>query len=55
MVLHLFRHEIQGDRFVFVIDNSSSMKGGRLEMAIAELVRTIEGMSPRQSRFTSFS
>ena len=30
----------QGDRFVFVVDNSSSMKDGRLEAAIAELIRS---------------
>ena len=32
----------KGDRFVFVVDNSSSMKGGRLGAAIAELVKTVE-------------
>jgi hypothetical protein len=44
----------KGNRFVFVVDNSSSMKGGRLEMAVAELVRTVEGLSPRQSFYVIF-
>ena len=44
----------QGDRFVFVVDNSSSMNGGRLEAAIAELVRSVGAMSPRQSFYVIF-
>jgi hypothetical protein len=44
----------QGDRFVFVVDNSSSMNNGRLEAAIAELVRSIGAMSPRQSFYVIF-
>ena len=44
----------KGNRFVFVVDNSSSMKGGRLEMAVAELLRTVEGLSPRQSFYVIF-
>jgi hypothetical protein len=43
-----------GDRFVFVVDNSSSMKDGRLEAAIAELVRSVEAMSRRQSFYVIF-
>jgi hypothetical protein len=44
----------QGDRFVFVVDNSSSMKDGRLEAAISELVRSVGAMSPRQSFYVIF-
>jgi hypothetical protein len=44
----------KGNRFVFVVDNSSSMKGGRLEMAVAELVKTVEGLSARQSFYVIF-
>jgi hypothetical protein len=44
----------QGDRFVFVVDNSSSMKNGRLEAAIAELIRSVEGLSPRQAFYVIF-
>ncbi len=44
----------KGNRFVFVVDNSSSMKGGRLEMAVAELIRTVNGLSPRQSFYVIF-
>ncbi len=44
----------QGNRIVFVVDNSSSMKGGRLETAIAELVRSVESLSPRQAFYVIF-
>jgi hypothetical protein len=43
-----------GNRFVFVVDNSSSMKGGRFEAAIAELVRTVEALSAQQSFYVIF-
>ena len=49
-----FGTKSKGDRFVFVIDNSSSMKGGRLEMALAELVKTVESLSSRQSFYVIF-
>jgi hypothetical protein len=49
-----FGTKSKGDRFVFVIDNSSSMKGGRLEMALAELVKTVESLSPKQSFYVIF-
>ena len=44
----------KGNRFVFVVDNSSSMKGGRLERAVAELVKTVDGLSARQSFYVIF-
>jgi hypothetical protein len=44
----------QGNRIVFVVDNSSSMKGGRLETAVAELVRSVESLSPKQSFYVIF-
>jgi hypothetical protein len=44
----------QGDRFVFIVDNSSSMKDGRLEAALAELVRSVEAMGRRQSFYVIF-
>jgi hypothetical protein len=44
----------KGDRFVFVVDNSSSMKGGRLETATAELLKTIDALSPRQVFYVIF-
>jgi hypothetical protein len=49
-----FGTQTKGDRFVFVVDNSSSMKGGRLEMALTELVKTVEGLTPRQSFYVIF-
>ncbi len=44
----------KGDRFVFVVDNSSSMKGGRLEAAIAELLNATSALTPRQSFYVIF-
>jgi hypothetical protein len=49
-----FGTEARGNRFVFVVDNSASMKGGRLEMAEAELIKTVNGLSPRQSFYVIF-
>ena len=44
----------KANRVVFVIDNSSSMKGGRLERAIEELLVSVESMTPRQSFYVIF-
>jgi hypothetical protein len=44
----------KGDRFVFVVDNSSSMKSGRLEAATAELLKTIDSLTPRQAFYVIF-
>jgi hypothetical protein len=44
----------QGNRIVFVVDNSSSMKDGRLDAAVAELVRSVEALSPRQAFYVIF-
>lgn len=49
-----FGTKSKGDRFVFVIDNSSSMKGGRLDLARTELLRTVESLSPKQSFYVIF-
>ncbi len=49
-----FGTKSKGSRFVFVIDNSNSMKGGRLDMARAELLRTVESLSPKQSFYVIF-
>jgi hypothetical protein len=43
-----------GDRFVFIVDNSSSMKNGRLEGAIGELVNSVAAMSRRQWFYVIF-
>ncbi len=44
----------KGNRFVFVIDNSKSMKDGRLEAAVAELLASVGAMSRRQSFYVIF-
>ncbi|HVT30021.1 MAG TPA: hypothetical protein VHE81_18530 [Lacipirellulaceae bacterium] len=49
-----FGTQAKGNRFVFIVDNSSSMKGGRLEMAVAELIRTVDSLTARQSFYVIF-
>lgn len=49
-----FGTHAKGNRFVFVIDNSSSMKNGRLDMARVELLRTVQNLSPKQSFYVIF-
>ncbi len=44
----------KGDRFAFVVDNSSSMKDGRLESAIAELLNATNALTPKQSFYVIF-
>lgn len=49
-----FGTPVQANRVVFVIDNSSSMKNGRLEKALEELVISVESMTLRQSFYVIF-
>jgi len=49
-----FGAKAQGTRFVFVVDNSNSMGGGRFETALNELMKTVEGMTPQQSFYVIF-
>ena len=49
-----FGAQSKGDRFVYVVDNSSSMKGGRLETAVNELLKSVGNLSPRQSFYVIF-
>ena len=43
-----------GSRFVFIVDNSNSMGGGKFETVIDELVRSVQGLSPRQRFYVIF-
>lgn len=43
-----------GNRFVFVVDNSGSMIGGRMETTLMELQRAIFAMSPEQEFYVIF-
>jgi hypothetical protein len=52
--LTFFGTKSSGNRFVFVVDNSSSMKDGRLEAAIAELSRSVDAMGRRQAFYVIF-
>ena len=49
-----FGAKAQGSRFVFVVDNSNSMGGGRFETALNELMKTVDGMAPYQSFYVVF-
>lgn len=43
-----FGAEARGDRFVFVVDNSGTMKEGRMETTMLELLKCVGGMQPHQ-------
>ena len=49
-----FGTKIEGRRIVFVLDNSGSMQGGRLETVIAELLRTVDSLKPDQVFYVVF-
>lgn len=49
-----FGQATSGQKFVFVIDNSGSMKQGRFETALYELQLAVEQMQPRQSFYVLF-
>jgi hypothetical protein len=49
-----FGTKIEGHRIVFVLDNSGSMTGGRLETVIDELIRCIDSLTPDQEFYIVF-
>jgi len=49
-----FGKQIEGRRIVFVLDNSGSMQGGRLETVIAELLRCVESLNDDQEFYVIF-
>jgi hypothetical protein len=49
-----FGQEIKGRRIVFVLDNSGSMQGGRLETVIAELLRCVDSLRDDQEFYVIF-
>jgi hypothetical protein len=49
-----FGQEIEGSRIVFVLDNSGSMQGGRLETVIAELLRCVDSLAKDQEFYVIF-
>jgi len=49
-----FGQQIEGRRIVFVLDNSGSMQGGRLETVIAELLRSVESLNDDQEFYVIF-
>jgi hypothetical protein len=49
-----FGQEIEGRRIVFVLDNSGSMQGGRLETVIAELLRCVDLLREDQEFYVIF-
>lgn len=49
-----FGQEIEGRRIVFVLDNSGSMQGGRLETVISELLRCVDSLRNDQEFYVIF-
>lgn len=49
-----FGARIEGRRIVFVLDNSGSMTGGRLETVIDELERCVDALTPKQEFYVFF-
>jgi von Willebrand factor type A domain len=52
--INFFGTEAVGDRFVFPVDNSGSMKQGRMETTVMELLRSIGSMTKDQSFYIVF-
>jgi hypothetical protein len=52
--VEFFGTEAIGDRIVFLVDNSGSMKQGRMETTVLELLRSIDAMSKDQSFYIVF-
>jgi hypothetical protein len=53
-IAKFFGLEIDGRRIVFVLDNSGSMQGGRLETVIAELLRCVDSLKKDQEFYVLF-
>jgi hypothetical protein len=53
-IAEFFGQKIDGRRIVFVLDNSGSMQGGRLETVIAELRRAVDSLTPEQEFYVIF-
>jgi hypothetical protein len=53
-IAKFFGLEIDGRRIVFVLDNSGSMQGGRLETVIAELLRCVDSLTKDQEFYVLF-
>lgn len=51
---NFFGTKAEGNRFVFVVDNSNSMGRGRFETALNEMVRVVNGFGPRQMFYVIF-
>ncbi|MBX3434325.1 MAG: VWA domain-containing protein [Pirellulales bacterium] len=49
-----FGLQIEGRRIVFILDNSGSMQGGRLETVLAELRRCVDALTPQQEFYVIF-
>jgi hypothetical protein len=49
-----FGAKSSGRSFVFVVDNSNSMIGGRLETAFQELLKAIDALGPKQQFYVVF-
>lgn len=52
--VRFFGAESEARRVAFVVDNSGSMKGGRLETTLIELDRAVQGLSHSQEFYVAF-
>ncbi|MDZ4853004.1 MAG: VWA domain-containing protein [Pirellulaceae bacterium] len=50
----VFGSNLSGTNFVFVIDNSNSMTGGRFETALLQLILTVNQLTPKQRFYVIF-
>lgn len=49
-----FGAEVEGNRIVFLVDNSGGMQNGALEALIAELLKTVAALTPKQNFYVIF-
>jgi len=49
-----FGAKVQGKRILYMLDNSGSMQNGRMETMIAELLKSVESLNPKQQFYVLF-
>lgn len=49
-----FGTKVEGNRIVYVVDNSGGMRDGELETLVAELLKSVEALTPKQSYYVIF-
>jgi len=49
-----FGTEVEGKRILYMLDNSGGMKKGKFETLVAELMKSVESLKPRQQFYVIF-